>query len=672
MSALEQIRKRPAITIGIIGFALVLFLFTGINGCDRILHSGNDTAAKVDGQKIKIQDLQDIARQNNTADANLANESALQSLIDLTLVEQDLKKLGIDVTEKELSNYLYSDPYLVQYYGTTQLYEAAQGGNEQAKAQLQKITDDIRRSLIAQKYQGLLYNSLTFNNLDTKAYYDANANTANLTLARLYMLNGNDDNIEVTDKEIADRYNSQKKRFAVDGNVTVADYIYVNIRPSNADYMAAQQEVEQVIPELQSTDGLEALDGKYDFVVTNLKGSIATITDAINNNREFAGLGSRVENLINDQVMLLRSTGDQYVIGKLLSQSQASEKAKLQVYALANPAANADTIAARLNAGEALDQLVVAQGEAQEISLIDGNLPAEVTSANIDEYTVFSPNGQDYVIFTLSEKEAPVEIYDIALIVRNVVPSEATFADELDRLIQFTVKNNTAATFAENSETFSNENSGNSQVSFGTTDIQPSQLAVRIYNRPIESSSAAAFWACDAKEGAVSEVFYDNQRSYLLALAVDNRFNEYRPLSDKNVENTLRNEILAEKKALAKAEALKGKGTDVASYAAAMHVQPENVSYNFGQSYDSPKFLAAVAAAKPGKLVGPLALENAVVVFTVDSVTPLARQYDFEIDRANLVNASQNTNSSLRDFSRIIRHDKKIDYSLQRFYKSEN
>lgn len=113
MSALEQIRKRPAITIGIVGFALILFLFTGINGCDRIMHRNYDTAATVNGKKIKINELNAATEQMREQQAQQARmygrpepatdnallaQQALQQLIDEALLDQAIDKVGIKVT----------------------------------------------------------------------------------------------------------------------------------------------------------------------------------------------------------------------------------------------------------------------------------------------------------------------------------------------------------------------------------------------------------------------------------------------------------------------------------------------------------------------------------------------------------------------------------------------
>ena len=103
MSALEQIRKRPALIISILGLALLLFIFTAISNPEK-LFSDPSTIAKVDGKKIDYADFQqrvDQLRSQYEAqgykniDNAMLQEQAMQSLIDEQLMNAEMEKLGI-------------------------------------------------------------------------------------------------------------------------------------------------------------------------------------------------------------------------------------------------------------------------------------------------------------------------------------------------------------------------------------------------------------------------------------------------------------------------------------------------------------------------------------------------------------------------------------------------
>ncbi len=673
MSTLENIRKRPALTIGIIGFALVLFLFTGINGCDRFISGNRDTAAEVDGEKIKYDELRVAAdnvaeryKQQNgaNADANFSAEEALNSLINLKLINKEIERLGIKATDAEIADLIYGPtalPYftqVAQQYGFNsmdELYQFAQSG-EQGSEYGQMILENeiarLREQLPQQKFQTLL-GAINVNKLDAQAYYDAASTTASIYVARQGINTVADDQVSVSDDEIRARYNENKARYAIPEQLTIADYILIDIIPSAEDRMAAQQEVETAIAQLKEQPGLEAIGGNYNFISNTVIGTKESITDTqIKNN---------FDKIVEESACLI-SAGNNYTLAKLLNTSKKPEKATVEVFQA--QVANADSLVQLLNNGTAVadvKELTPASEKAIEVNLITDNSAAVYADKTVGQYFTFAdPSTGMPMIATVKSYSTPVDVYEIAKIQRDVEASDATYAAQLEKLTAYIAANNNAADFKANAT----ENN----FSVLQTSIAPSNLSV--LQRP--ASGSAAKWATDAEKGQVSDVFTDDSHSYLLVLAISDRYSDYVPVSDPGVATQLRNQLMSEKKAEKLVNDLKGKATDVDGYAAVMKVTPDSIDVKYGTDYvrgfvnGDPAFLSAVINAKKGDFVGPLATRNSVVVFTVNEIEKSAREFDFANDSRTVM--QRQPSFVLRNLDQILRANKEITYDAQRFY----
>ena len=111
MSALEHIRKRPALVISVLGLALVLFIITAVSDNIFSFFSDRDSAVVVDGEKLKYDKwkssaslIADNMRQQGQEDFDfaVADEQALQAIINENLLDKQIEKLGINATDEEM------------------------------------------------------------------------------------------------------------------------------------------------------------------------------------------------------------------------------------------------------------------------------------------------------------------------------------------------------------------------------------------------------------------------------------------------------------------------------------------------------------------------------------------------------------------------------------------
>ena len=125
MATLEKIRQRKKILAIVIGAALLAFIIeVGIEAIGR--SGGNSAAAKVGSEKIDIMTFQrrveqaaaDDQQNDKQVDGALRQQQVLDEMINEKLLEQEFAKLGITVSDKEISELMIGKnpaPAVVQF-----------------------------------------------------------------------------------------------------------------------------------------------------------------------------------------------------------------------------------------------------------------------------------------------------------------------------------------------------------------------------------------------------------------------------------------------------------------------------------------------------------------------------------------------------------------------------
>lgn len=696
MSALEHIRKRPALVISILGLALVLFIITAVSDNIFSFFGDRDTAVKVDGEKLKYDKwkrsaslISDQMRQQGQEDVDFsyADEMALQQIVDEELFDKELDRLGIRVADEEMEAYLFGPASIAtveaQRYGfptAEDFYSYAysnENGSENARALWEDKEKRIRRQILTAKYQ-LQLGAITANKLDAKAYFDENKNVT-LNVAKVDYVGLANDDYNVTDAEIKERYNKDKENYRLDTEVRLVDYIIVTPTASAQDAANASDEVVNAVSKLKTTPGTEAIAGNYAFETSVNTGSAASLP---------ANLRNSVERIAADTVVMLSFNGSAYNIAKLLDAKTGIEKADVDFFITDNAVLPIDSIVAAVGAGDIAQYGDSVQKVSQkELRLIDNaplagyadsfvNAPQGVNVVSDKDFKAnilsalfgnqVDPSRMDMdaigVCYKVNSVEDPQTIYEIASITRKLVPSEETINTLRKELVDYSVKNANAEAFAKNI--------GTSSFHIEKGRVSPDRFAVIGQNgQRIPQTVSLVRWAMDeAKKGDVSEVV-DAGDSFIV-IAVSDIYNNYVPATDPTLVEDITNKLRAEKKGAKLVADYTGKGKNVEEYAAAMGTQPVTVRANYAQNdggilrADS-KFLAAVGAAEKGQLVGPVATGTAAVVFEVVDVDNAGGEFDFEQVAPMASRMFQfNVNQALRA-------NKDIDYKALRFETRE-
>lgn len=683
MSTLEQIRQRPVLIISILGVALLLFILTAVDRPGE-LFTDSHTVAKVDGEKIdylefqkRVEQQQEQMQQRGYTNVDVAQvqEYVLQQMVNESLLKKEFERLGLTVTDNELSQAMLGatpSPYvqqMVQSMGIPSaqlLYEAAFNPTksgvtpeqapqfQSAWAELEKNTEEM---MLQQKFMALFAGTLTANKLDAKALYEDNATTSTIVYAKKDLSTLKDADFTPTDAEINDLYNQEKNRYRINEKQVVISYIAVDVVPSTDDLAAAQREVEDAIVGLRMNEGTDAVASNGKFYVNRVSATEASLAPA---------LKKAVPSMAKDSVAMISFIDNQYTIAKLLDVTTSIDSVLVDV-AFINETADADSVIARLNTGASKIDMGDAIAQSQDsmwVSLLDPGIAQfkdQIATAETGSY--FKPEGgQNGMTMRVRSRKAPVAVYDVAEITYDVVPSNATIQKLNGDLRKYLADNSTAAKFTSEAT-----KAGYSALSAVVT---PSTLSIN----GLQESRGAAKWALDAKKDQVSGVFNNDRDSRLLAVAVNDIYDgKFVPATNETVRNYLTNKVMNRKKAEKLIADYNGKGKSVAEYAAAMQVKADTTQVTFGQPYvrNFPMYESAlqanVAVAKKGELVGPVALNQSVVVFTVTDVTAPSREFDYKND-AMVFNQREGVASFQRTLPAVLLGNKKVENKIQKFY----
>ncbi|MBD5335334.1 MAG: hypothetical protein HDR96_08095 [Bacteroides sp.] len=690
MATLEKIRSKSALLLIIVGAGLLAFIIGDFFTSGRTIFGTGTTIAKVDGNKIDIQEfqrrVQDASQQaqaqNQRMDNAVLQQQVLNAMIAEKLFDQEIKDLGLTVTDQELTDMMvgknsqYVDRMVQQQLGVPDAktahdmaFNPTKYGMQQAQAQqLQAywidLENNVERMLLQQKFQNLFAGTLVANELDAKALYDDNAATAHIIYAKKDFSSLKDDDFEVSDSDINALYNKDKNRYALDEPTRTVSYIAVNIVPSEADVLAGQKKVEDALLALNNNPELQGIATMPEFV-----GDRNKITQSDVDKQ--ARLKAALDSLSVGRATLVSKNGNDYTLAKLIGKDQEVAQVKIDFLAVQGSRAQVDSLVGQLNAGVSFDSVsaspLVAQAQKDmEVSLLDAN--AASVKELIDGRATgvyFTPDtlAEGGRIMRVSQREAPVTVYDLATITFTTEPSNATI-NELDAALRKYVDDNKdSKAFAENAQ----------EAGYTTFPATVSASSPTIGN--LNDSHAAVAWVMDAKKGQVSPVFGDVQTGRFIAVAVNDIYDGgYVPARDAQVHTILAAQARNDKKAAKLLADYDGKAKDVAGYAQLMNVSVDTTTVNFGQymvpglGMSESAVQGKVANAQKGALVGPMQANNSVIVLQVTDIDNEGRPYDFQ-ENSIRYNQQRGASRMMNSLDRILLGNKKVSNNINKFYK---
>lgn len=656
MATLEKIRSKSVLLFVIIIVALLAFILGDFLTSGRTYFGSGTTIAEAAGAKVDYNDYQaritQLSEQYQAQGRQFDNDRMSQNVIQELLVEQLLNKeyerLGITVTDNELTQAMTGDMThpaaarfisgLSQQLGLpapsgTAVYDAMTNpakygltpeiGN-QIKAAWAATEKDVEATLKNEKFNRLVAGLFTANKLDARAVYDdgVNANTIAYTFKSLSAA----PEIDVTDDDVRAAWQENKEAYRLGEESRAVEYVLVSIEPSQADRLAGQQAVEDALLGLNSQPATDGVSADTRFLVNRVEAPASQISDrALRAFADTAAVGKAV---------VLSHTNDSYTLAKLIGKTSNIDSIQVSYLMVQSPEM-LDSALTAVRGGATMASLsdgATMQGIDSTWTSLGGGFPetlaARLTEATVGEafaYTDSIQGQQASGIYRVEKRHAAVPFYDLAVIEYTVDPSNETIAQLSTDLNTFLAANSSADAFSEHA------------AESGYTAVPAMVSASTPLVGNVADSRGAVKWAMDARKGQVSPSFQDNKQTYLMAIAVKDIYSDdYLPHTAPAINTNLRQQALAKKRGEALVAQYAGKAKDVAGYAKAMDSKVDTANVVFSQAmipgigFNESAVQGAVAAAQKGAVTGPVAGNNAIVVFEIIDSKAEGRPYNYD------------------------------------------
>ena len=638
MATLEKIRQRKKILAIVIGAALLAFIIeVGIEAIGR--SGGNSAAAKVGNEKIDIMAFQrrvereaaDDQQNNKQTDPAVRQQQVLDEMINEKLLEQEYEKLGITVSDDEISQLMIGKnpaPSVTQFAQQVGAKSPAepydfimnpgkQGVQEAQVAELRnewnKLKDDLTKQYKFAKLQNLLAGCMQANDIDRAQMAADEAVTHVVTLAKKDYSTIPDDKYPVTDEELKAEWQKLKPIFKTDEDIRTIHYIAVNIEPSQEDIAAANKIADAAYIALQKGRGIDSVRILGTVQIDTAKMVQKDLPSKVRDFFANAEVGTtRRDSTVNNH----------HKMYKLINKQASLDSVNMSYVVVQGDAKTQQAALAQLNEGKTLDDLKKAypqkvdgkSNEWERIYNVPDSTKAKIANATVGTYFVYNSSDQGATLLKVNEKKAPKTFYTLATVSYDAYASTKTSDMLRDKFQDFLNKNKTIKAFEENAA-----KAGYNAVEMMISPSTP-QLGAGMYGQSvIKDSRKAIKWAFDNKKGDVSPIFSDNN-NVLLALAIDDIYEDgYLPYNFTQGKEMLTQRIRNSKKGDDLMKQYQGKAKDMNGYAALMgtKVDTANVVFTVGAANIEPKVIGRICASKQGALQGPVKGEDAVYVYQV-------------------------------------------------------
>ena len=666
MAALGKIRSKGGILVAAIGLALFAFLAEeAFRSCNGIKSETRQQIGEILGEKISVQDYQKLIdeyqsaikftmqRDNLTEDElNQVKDQVWQQLVNNRVLEADAKKVGLTVTEQELSNVLNDGtnpmlaqtPFVNQQTGRFDInalqqfldgYNKAKASNSPQLEQMQTIYDywlfvekNLRTQLLGQKYQALLASCVLSNKAEAKMAFKDNNEESDIQLASLAYSTIKDADVKVTDEDLKAKYEELKPAFRQNTETRDIKFVDYQIKASASDRNAIVKEMNELQKQLATATDPSLVISKSGSMIPYL--GLPVSSKAY---QQYPDIASKIDSLAVGTTGVTENKQDNTLnIIRVMSKAQLPDSVQFrQIQVAANTPeeahAKADSIQKALAGGADFVAIAKRYGQTGEKVWFTGQQYEAAPSMSEDNRTYIEAllNGevnaiqnvaltQGNIILQVVDKKAMKAKTTAAIIKKLIDFSKATRSDAYNKFSEFVAKSATAADLEKNASKY-----GYHVQSLN--DVSTSEH----YVAGVHGTRDALKWLFDAKQGDVSPLYECGDNDHLMVIVLSAIHPKgYRSWDDPQVKEILKREVIKDKKA----EKLMAKLKGVNSIAAAQ-AKGAKVSTVSQITFAAPAFVQATGSAEPA-LSGAVAA-TAAGKFSKNPVKGNAGVYVFQV-----------------------------------------
>ena len=635
MAVLGKIRSRGMILIGIIGLGLLAFIAEeAFRSCEATRNNQRQQVGEVNGQKISVQEFQKMVDeyaeaikmqqgQDNLNDEQLnqVKDMVWTSYVQNELVEKEAKELGLTVTDQEMQNVLNqgTNPMLMQTPFVNQQtgrfdasslkkflaeYKNQKTTNPQMAQQYESIykfwtfiEKQLRTQLLAQKYQSLLAHCLLSNPVEAKMAFKEENEESQIQLAAFPYSSIEDSKVQVSESDLKAKYEELKPRFKQYVETRDIRYIDIQVEASPDDKANLRKQFTDYTKELTEAADPSNVVRRSTSLVNYLglpvgkeayPSDIAARLDSMSVGSVYGPVENKQDNTLNliklvAKVQLPDSVEYRQIqVGG--ATPEAAHKTADSIYTALTNGADFEALAKKY--GQTGEKTWMTTRQYQMAPSMDKDTKDYINSLNtmgvndIKNITLAQGN----IILQVLNRKGMVTKYQAAVVKRTIDFSKETYRKAYNQFSSFVSANATADAVVKNAV----KNGYRLQEAKDVTTSQHNLAGIR-------STREALKWLFDAKEGSVSPLYECGDNNHLLLVVLDH-INPmgYRSLSDSQVKEMVKAEVIKDKKAEQILAKLNGVTSIAAAKAKGAVVTPVNQV-----TFASPVFLTATGASEP-------------------------------------------------------------------------
>lgn len=660
MATLEKIRSKSVFLIVVIGVALLAFIIGDALTNSRNILGDHTTIAKVGSTKIDYMDYQrkreelnnqlEEARRQNPAqfanfDTQILPEMALEQLVQDAMLTAAADKAGIRSSGNILRYYMLENPQSQEVMDLVRQLNGA-GYPVQTPQQAYELIFNPKRNglteaqvepfqhawLAAEKamekqvkqrtYQRLLVGTVRANDLDRKALYEDYIATSNVNVAFLAFGELDEKTYPVSDAEIEARYKKDKNLYRVAEPTREISFIAVPVMPSDADQKASRELAAKTVASLSAGPLSKELK-KEGVNVTRHALRASDIPSGAT--KDFVLSGSDSVRLISENISgftAVKVVGRKAEVDSIQLNivSTATEVLGNRVLTALNSGLPADSVMSRYSPDSVASQLnqwiplYTAKGATN--ALPASQLDSLRNAAG--RFIALQQGAHGMVMAQLVKQNAPVTVYEYDEAVYVLTPSQKTKSDAREAFEKFLGANNTAEKFSANAS-----KAGYNLQHFTVTSSTPAVPRFQGMDQYYPDSRQVIRWVMmDADKDEVSHIYNSTSavNPVMYAVAVDDAYEDFRPVSNKAVHDMIASELRAEKAGDKLVDQYSKKTQSLESAARAMGVDVKNyptMRFGMNPGVRDAKVIGRISGSKADKKVNIAKGQDGVYVYQV-------------------------------------------------------
>ena len=684
MAIIGTIRKHSWIAVVLVGGAILAFIFQDLSKN----RGGIPDVGKVNDATMTSQRFNELVTE---AEDNYKNQyqttqvpseveiqlrdQVWQQFVEETLLEEQTAKLGLTVTAAEMNDMYvgqFIHPYIRQSFTDpkTGVYDIQQVNywienfnniDTMRRRQWVELEKAVKIDREQQKYATLLTSGFYMPKAISDKVSSYATEASNVRLVALQYMNVSDEEAAINDDDYKAYYNEHKAEFRIREEMRELEFITYPVNPTAEDLAEIEQDVKKVWEEFQTVP-----DDEIAFFV-NAESDRSYDSSYVKASSFRAPFDELIASAGNGTMLAPQVVGNEWMMAKVLGSAVRPDSLRASVVYILNEKAGgsitrnndqakhlADSVLALVNSKKMPFEQAVSQfsddPQKEETKgdmnwQLDGGygfLNEQIVNTPVGTSFLFEhPQGVGYFVVKVTDKTPATKKYRVAMISREIVPSNNTNRAIYNEANRFAGQNRTVDAF----DAAAREQ--NLQVRSAQVFLMDDRMA------GVPNARSIVQWAYneDTKVGTVADQVYECDGMFVVVALKDIYQKGYATL--EQVRPMIEQQVRVEKKAqvlMERANAAVKAGQDIQSIAVALNAPVDTLdSIAFGdmslQKYGmEPKVISAVTVTKSG-LVGPVKGANGVYVVQVDSKVPheatgyevsrIAQMYQYKTMRDN-------------------------------------